>query len=114
MQALNFFPYYEPFLVDKSKTTTFRLNRPAVLPGERVRLTVGWEAASALELHPACIERIYSKRVSELAIDDFDGESPDCTTKEAAQLVLSAIYRRVVRPQDEVWVVKFRHLKETE
>ncbi len=114
MQVLNFFPYYEPFLSDQSKTTTFRLNRPPFQPGEQVRLTIGWEVASARQLHLVQIERLYSKRLFELAADDFDGESPDCRTRDATRLVLSAIYRRTVQPQDEVWIVKFRHLKERE
>jgi hypothetical protein len=114
MQTLNFFPYYEPLLSNHSKTTTFRLNKPHIQPGERVRLTVGWDATNRRQLHLAQVERVYSKSLFELAADDFDGESPDCRTTEAARLVLSAIYRKTVQPQDEVWVVKFRHLREQE
>src|SRR5690348_14078522 len=104
---LNFFPYYEPYLSSRTKKTTFRLNKPRVAPGDLIELTVGWEELKSEALHEAQVIEVYSKRLEQLADRDFDGESPDCRSREAAQLVLSAIYRRVVSARDEIWIIKF-------
>lgn len=110
LKRLNFFPYYEPLLRGREKTTTFRVGGPLpFIVGERVMLTVGWGEQDGLELHPARIINAYRRKISELSRQDFEGESPDCRDPEATRLVLGAIYRTVLRNDDEIWVVKFRH-----
>lgn len=110
MRTLNFYPYYEPLLAANEKTTTFRLSDVDYMPGETVRLTVGWDENEGRHLHNAVIEQVYRKAIHELASSDFAGESPDCLTPEATALVLSCIYRRVVTVDQNIWVIKFRHL----
>ena len=109
MQNLNFFPYYEPLLARREKTTTFRLHRPTFQVGDRCVLTVGWQETDAKQLHEVHVRAIYEKKLKDLSADDFRGESPDCQSVEASQLVLGAIYRQVVSAEDSVWVVKFEH-----
>jgi hypothetical protein len=110
VKRLNFYPYYEPYLRARQKTTTLRLHKPMDLQeGEQVILSVGWDEKSVVDLHRAKIRKIYPQRVDELSMDDLEGESPDCTSADAARLVLSSIYRIVVRGDDEIWVVKFDH-----
>jgi len=95
-----------------TKTTTFRVS--TVQPytrGEKVMLTIGWTKADAKELHPATIQEVYSRRLSELQEYDFRGESPDCKLPEATRLVLSGIYNKVLNNDDAIWVVKFSHGK---
>jgi hypothetical protein len=50
------------------------------------------------------------RQISELKAEDLVGESPDCVTREAVPLVLSAIYRTVVGENDKVTIVRFNHL----
>ncbi len=110
MKRLNFYPYYELLLRSREKTTTLRLrNREALEEGDEVMLSVGWDENNAVHLHRGKIRRVYRRRVSQLSQEDLEGESPDCKTPASAQLVLSSIYRTVVGPDDEVWVVKFDH-----
>lgn len=110
MKTLNFFPYYEPYLIAGKKTTTFRVSQPVQLrEGSEVLLTIGWDEVGVTPLHMITIEKVYSKEINRLDTEDFDGESPDCKTPETALLVLGAIYRKTLTPRDVVWVVKFRH-----
>jgi hypothetical protein len=110
VKTLNFYPYYEGYLSSGNKTTTIRLRRPNCADGEMVQLTLGWSESDARRLHNAQIISVYPKKISSLCQIDFDGESPDCKEPETTALVLSAIYRTIVRLDDTVWVVKFKHL----
>jgi hypothetical protein len=111
VKTVNFFPFYEEYLRSRKKTTTFRLGlQCAFNVGEEVTLTVGWDEGNATPLHRACIREVYRKRICDLTTSDFDGESPDCRSREATKLVLSSIYRRVLSEQDCIWVVKFDHI----
>lgn len=110
MKRLNFYPFYEKYLRSRKKTTTFRLTDHASFKeGDDVMLSIGWEENSAIDLHPGQIRKVYCRRIRDLNELDFEGESPDCKSPEAAKLVLSCIYRTVVSDDDEVWVVKFDH-----
>jgi hypothetical protein len=113
MKKLNFYPYYRDLLERERKTTTLRL--PSSLKfsaGEEVLLTVGWpESGSPEVLHSALVESTYQKRIRDLNPHDLEGESPDCTSRDAVKYVLGAIYRRVLSDDDFVDVVKFRHAK---
>jgi hypothetical protein len=111
MKRLNFFPFYESLLRSCEKTTTFRLTRPPFEKGDDVIITVGWEEATATELHLGLIRDVYARRICDLNEHDFEGESPDCKSVEATQLVLACIYRTVLRLDHEIWVVKFEHNK---
>ena len=110
MNTLNFYPYYERFLRSRTKTTTFRTRAPAFRPGDIVQLTLGWSEEDVRKLHKAEILSVYSKTISSLESEDFEGESPDCKTPETTALVLSAIYRKQIEQGDSIWIVKFRHL----
>lgn len=111
MKTLNFFPYYEPYLKSRAKTTTFRLPpREALSPGDEVMLTLGWTETEAKRLHRVRISAAYERVAKDLRPEDFQGESPDCQEPEGTRLVLGAIYRRVVAPTDVIWVIKFEHL----
>jgi hypothetical protein len=113
MKTLNFFPYYEPYLRQRQKTTTLRLIGADYQPGERVQLTVGWDEQKAKKLHDAIIASVYKKAIRDLTAADFHGESPDCTTPENAALVLSSIYRTCVTADQQIWVVKFTHVAQS-
>ncbi len=110
MNRLNFYPYYKEYLKSFRKTTTFRLSEKQPFEqGDKVMISVGWREDSAMDIHPATITEVYRKRICDLINIDFDGESPDCKSYEATQLVLSCIYRTVLKESDEIWIVKFSH-----
>lgn len=110
MKQLSFYPFYEELLRSRTKTTTFRVGNHASLKrGDEVMLTVGWGDKERTDLHSAIIKNIYRRRICDLNEFDFQGESPDCKSPEATRLVLSCIYRRVLGPDDEVWVIKLEH-----
>ncbi len=110
MKKLSFLPFYEASLKTGAKRTTLRLgNEKSLDEGERVMLTSGWADSDVKDIHPAHIRKVYQRRISDLNASDLEGESEDCLSPEAARLVLSCIYRRVVRKEDLVWVIKFDH-----
>jgi hypothetical protein len=109
VKTLNFFPFYERYLVERNKTTTFRLSPADYQPGERVRLTVGWDENTARQLHDVVITSIYQKPIQNLNDADFEGESPDCKDWQSTVLVLSSIYHTIVSADRNIWIVKFRH-----
>jgi hypothetical protein len=53
--------------------------------------------------------KVYEKPIRDLNGDDFNGESPDCQTREATALVLSAIYRRSIGVSSIIRIIKFEH-----
>lgn len=112
VKTLNFYPYYEEHLSSGRKTTTFRIHPPDYKPGDIARLTIGWNEDTAQPLHSVEITSVYSKAISSLQEEDFDGESPDCKEPEPTALVLSAIYRQTVTVDRVIWVVKFKHLQQ--
>jgi hypothetical protein len=113
MATINFYPFYEPYLREGRKKTTFRMGDYSHFRvGDQVMITIGWNVGEEVPLFPAVIGKIYRRRIKDLLPDDFCGESPDCTSQEAARLVLGSIYRRVVTPEDFVWVIKFDYIAE--
>lgn len=111
MKRLNFFPIYESILRERRKTTTLRLgNRESLREGDLAELTIGWDTKDATLLHIVRIESVSRRRICELTDEDLAGESPDCSTVEAAAMVVGCVYRTVLRPEDEVTIVKFSHL----
>lgn len=111
MKRLNFYPFYEELLSSKQKTTTLRIGDSDIFtPGEIVLLSIGWDRNNATDLHKIKITQCYTKKLSDLTIQDFDGESPDCKNIAATQLVLSCIYKRVIKSDQIVHIVKYEHL----
>ena len=114
MKRLNFYPYYEEYLIAQLKTTTFRMHTPVeIREGQKVMLSIGWNENEARDVHPALITKIYRKRVCDLVESDFEGESPDCKSPEASMLVLGCIYRTLIRPDDYITIIKFIHVPST-
>ena len=103
MKTLNFFPYYEDYLIKGVKTTTFRIEESGLATGDAVMITVGWTEEAVRPIREARIRSVTRSL-------DFAGESPDCMTAETTRLVLGAIYRKVLTERDEVSVVKFDYV----
>jgi hypothetical protein len=110
LKKLNFYPFYENYLKQHQKTTTFRLSKAAPYKvGDEVMISVGWSEEEAIVLNHAIIKEVHCRRICDLEESDFEGESPDCKSQEAAKLMLSCIYKKVVKNHDSIWIVKFDH-----
>lgn len=110
MKKLNFFPFYDEYLKDHKKTTTFRLSNTAPYKkGDEVVISIGWTEDEAVPVSHAVIKSVDRRRIRDLGESDFEGESPDCKSPETTRLVLSCIYKRVLNNDDVIWVVKFDH-----
>lgn len=108
MKTLHFFPHYEPYLRDGSKTLTLRLaNRQGLRSGDRVSICVGWEPDQRHSLFPAYIDQVRRLPLCELTEIDLRNESPDCRSVESASLVMSAVYRRLIDPTEFVYAIHF-------
>ncbi|MCB1877979.1 MAG: ASCH domain-containing protein [Chromatiales bacterium] len=111
MKILHFAPYYEPYLRDGSKTLTIRLNnRQKLRSGDQVSVCIGWTADQRDALFQARIEQVAHIKLRQLTADDLTQESPDCRNVEAAALMLSAIYRRLIDTHQAVYAIRFRCL----
>ncbi|MCW4044894.1 MAG: hypothetical protein NWE94_05190 [Candidatus Bathyarchaeota archaeon] len=113
MKTLNFFPYYEALLRKRNKCTTIRLGdqRSKYAAGDRAIITIGWtENEANLRLQQIEIAEVCFKRIRDITIEDLNGESPDCTQKEAVPFVLSAIYRKTVSAEDYVTIIKWKYI----
>lgn len=115
MTGLNFYPYYEQLLRSKEKYTTIRLGdkRSDYAVGDIVTITVGWNEKDGSNVTPICEAQIIDvlyKPVKDIAVDNLEGESPDCSLKDSIPYVLSAIYRRVVTENDFVTIIRWKYL----
>jgi len=111
MKNLNFYPYYEPYIRSRAKTTTFRIaERAPFQTSNKAPITIGWEESNAVPIGFALIREVYQRTLRDLTEDDFEGESPDCRSVESAKLVLSCIYKVCLNDNDKIWVVKFEHV----
>lgn len=115
MTSLNFCPYYEQLLRRKEKYTTIRLGdrRSDYRVGDIVTITIGWNEQDESDITwigKAQVIDVMYKPVKDITIDDLEGESPDCSSKQSVPYVLSAIYRRVVTDNDFVTIIRWKYL----
>jgi|SRR5581483_11610970 len=113
--VLNFYPFYEDLIVNHNKFTTLRLGdrQNEFKIGDLVSITIGWDATKVDQLRKiekATITSVKVKRINDLTRQDLEGESPDCQEKSAVKYVLGSIYRRVVKDDDNVTVIKWRYI----
>ena len=112
MKILNFYPYYDNLLREKSKWTTIRLGdqRSKFSVGQIAMLTIGWvENEANAKLGQVEITSVDYKRIEDLTEEDIHGESPDCTKKDSIAFVISAVYKKVVTNKDYVTIIKWKY-----
>jgi hypothetical protein len=113
MTALNFYPYYEQLLKRREKHATIRPGdrRSEYHVGDIITITVGWgKENEPKEIGKAQITNVQYKTMRNIAENDLEGESPDCSSKEAIPYVLSAIYQRVLTESDFVTIIHWKYL----
>jgi hypothetical protein len=117
MKTINFYPWYRGLIINRSKTTTVRLgDRYAqdYRPGEEVQITVGFNGQKPRFINHGVITALQVKKISEITLEDLEGESPDSVTPEMLRVTLNRIYgdrlKRPVNEDDVVTIVKWRYL----
>lgn len=115
MTSLNFYPYYAQLLRRREKYATIRLGdkRSDYHVADIVTITIGWNEKNESDVTPICKAQIINvmyKPVKDVTVDDLEGESPDCSSKESIPYVLSAIYRKVVTENDFVTIIRWKYL----
>jgi len=87
---LNFFPQYEELLSSKTKSATTRLGDASqrFQIGQRVELTVGWDRENAKPSRRESSKNLLVRKLKDVTDRDLEGESPDCSSRNAMKFVL--------------------------
>ena len=115
MRVLNFYSSnYHSQLVCRRKTCTIRLGDKTnkYSEGDIVWVTVGKRFAQKKKIYTAAIDRVLVKPISQLTLDDLQGENPDLTSVDDLLVFLQSIYDKTLTCSDIVTVVYFSEIIE--
>ena len=115
MRALNFYSSnYHTQLVCRRKTCTIRLGDKSgkYAEGDIVWVTVGKRFAQKKKIYTAAIDRVMVKPISQLTMDDLQGENPDLINAGDLLIFLQSIYDKTLIPSDIVTVIYFSEIIE--
>jgi hypothetical protein len=115
MKALNFYSsVYHGFLVSRDKTCTIRVGdkRSKYQDGDVVLVTYGDRFKPRKKVFAAVIDQVMVKPLSELTLEDLQGENPEMKTPEDAVEFLAQIYKVMVTLESTVTVVHFSEIIE--
>lgn len=115
MRALNFYSAnYHKQLLSRSKTCTIRLGDKTHKYAESdiLWVTVGKRFSQKKRIFTAMLDRVLVKPISQLTMDDLQGENPDLTNVDDLVLFLQSIYKKPIAMTDIVTVVYFSEVIE--
>lgn len=115
MRALNFYSSnYHTQLVSRRKICTIRLGDKTqkYADGDIVWVTVGKRFSPKKRIFTAMLDRVLVKSVSQLTMDDLQGENPDLINVDDLVLFLESIYKKPIAMTDTVTVVYFSEVVE--
>lgn len=115
MRALNFYTSnYHSQLVCRRKACTIRLGDKThkYAEGDIVWVTVGKRFAQKKRIYTAVIDRVLVKPISQLTMDDLQGENPDITSIDDLMAFLQSMYDKALTLSDTVSVVYFSEIIE--
>jgi hypothetical protein len=115
MFALNFYSdLYGDILRHNRKTATIRLGDKAdkYQTGMLVWVTVGPRFGRRQKLFSAIIDRVETKKISELSPRDIERENPEMRTMDDVIALLSRIYGDFVTPEHTITVIYFSRVDE--
>jgi hypothetical protein len=117
MKTINFYPWYRGLIINRNKTTTVRLGdgyAQDYRPGEEVQITVGFNGQKPRFITYGVITSLQVKKISEITLEDLEGESPDSATPEMLKVTLNRIYggrlKKPINDDDVVTILKWRYL----
>jgi hypothetical protein len=117
MFALNFYSsLFADSLRHGSKTVTIRLGNKLdkYRDGQLVWVTVGRRFGSRRKIFAAIIDRVDVKRLSEVTPREIERDNPQLRRHEDLIEFLSKIYGRQITLDDEVSVIHFSRVEESE
>lgn len=115
MKALNFYSsVYHGFLVNRDKSCTIRLGDKTYKyqDGDVVLVTYGDRFKPRKKVFTAVIDQVKVKPISELTLEDLQGENPEMKSPTDAVEFLGQIYKSAVTPESVVTVVHFSEVVE--
>ncbi|EGO62070.1 ASCH domain-containing protein [Acetonema longum] len=115
MRALNFYSAeYHSQLVCRRKKCTIRLGDKTDKYGEGdiVWITVGPRFGPRRKIYTAVIDRILFKPISQLTLEDLQGENPDISKVDDVMAFLESMYEKTLASSDKVTVVYFSEILE--
>jgi hypothetical protein len=115
MKALNFYSSnYHSQLVCRRKICTIRLGDKTnkYEEGDIVWVTVGKRFSQKKRIFTAAIDRVLVKPISQLTLDDLQGENPDLTSIDDLMAFLQSVYDKALTCSDIVTVVYFSEIIE--
>ncbi|MDU2065651.1 MAG: ASCH domain-containing protein [Sporomusaceae bacterium] len=115
MRALNFYSsHYHSQLVSRRKICTIRLGDKSskYQEGDLVWITVGKRFAPRKKLYPAVIDKVDTKPLNLLSLEELQGESQNITSADELITFLHSIYEKTLSPDDMVSVVYFSEVVE--
>lgn len=115
MRALNFYSsVYHGFLVNRDKTCTIRLGDKTEKyhDGDVVLVTYGDRFKQRKKVFTAVIDLVKVKKISDLTMDDLQGENPEMKTPMDAVDFLNQIYKSQITLDSTVTVVNFSEIVE--
>lgn len=113
MKVLNFYSsVYHGFLVSRDKTCTIRLGDKTgkYQEGEVVLVTYGDRFKKRKRVFTAVIDRVATRRISELTLDELQGENPEMRTPHDAVEFLRNMYSQPIDLETLVSVVHFSEI----
>ena len=115
MRALNFYSSnYHSQLVCRRKSCTIRLGDKTgkYSEGDIVWITVGKRFFTKKKIYTAVIDKVLVSPISNLTIEDLQGENPDIASTEDLLVFLRTIYDKDLSAADTVTVVYFSEIIE--
>lgn len=115
MKAMNFYSsVYHGFLVSRDKSCTIRLGDKTdkYHDGDVVLVTYGDRFKPRKKVFTAVLDQVKVKKISELTLEDLQGENPEMKSPADAVEFLSNIYKSPITLDSTVTVVHFSEIVE--
>jgi hypothetical protein len=115
MRALNFYSSsYHSHLVCRRKTCTIRIGDKTYkyAEGDIIWVTVGKRFLQKKKIYTAVIDQVVVKPISQLTMEELQGENPDITSIDDLMVFLQSIYDKTLTPSDAVTVIYFSEIIE--
>jgi hypothetical protein len=113
--ALNFIsPHNEKLLIARQKTATIRPGdlRDTYQENSLVWITFGSKYGPKKQLYRAMIDRVLTKKYSDLTASELAHQNPDIKTVEELIRLFENIYEKQIHIDDVVTVIHFSEVQE--
>jgi len=116
MFALNFqSPNHEKLLISRTKNCTIRLGdiRDSYPESSIVWITFGKKFCAKRRLYSAIVDKVCTKKFSQLNHDDLDHQNPEIKSIDELIIFFEKTYERSITPDDIVTVIYFSEITES-